>query len=418
MAAAELREDLADLLRRCVQCGLCLPHCATWLATGNEVQSPRGRLLLLGEVLDRADPERAHLEALDRCIGCRACETACPSGVPFTLLEHGQELARAVAPEPALPGAVQRRLDDPVFLSVLRPLATGGRRAARALGGSGWRDRLPWRGLSRALGSVPRSPGSAAALVRELDRLTGLTGPWRAPQAASAATEGELAFFAGCVNRGLLPGTSRRVRGLLAASGFDVVFTSGQDCCGAVAAHTGRPGRAARLRRRNRSAFADAGRIVVEAAGCGLELDRHDDGAAGRFVDAVALLSGAPLPQLATVPLAVAVHDPCHARHGRGIVAEPRILLGRVPGLRILEPAEPEVCCGSGGVWGLRHPRLSETLGRRKARLLAATGADLIVTANPGCLGQIADGLAREGCQVPVLPLTDLVWYAAARAVP
>jgi len=416
LTKGDLRTELTDLLRRCIQCGLCLPHCATWLATGNEVHSPRGRLLLLPELLDAPRPDPAALAALDQCIGCRACETACPSGVPFELLERGQQRAWATAPEPALPGPVLRRLDRPDFLAALRPLAAGGQDLLRRLAGPAWRDRLPWRSAARALGTVPRGPGGNAALVKLLDGLTGRSGSWRPPRPAAAADAGALAFFSGCANEGLLPDSSRRLRQLLTAAGFALTEPSGQDCCGAVAAHTGRPGRAARLRRRNREAFAAAARIVTEAAGCGLELQTHDDGPAAEVVDAVVIMAGAVLPPLARLDLRVAVHDPCHARHGQGIVTEPRELLGRVPGIRVLEPDEANVCCGSGGVWGLRYPDLSEELGRRKARLLGAIGADLIVTSNPGCLGQIADGLAREGLGTPVVPLTDLLWYAAARA--
>ncbi|MFN2370901.1 MAG: (Fe-S)-binding protein [Candidatus Krumholzibacteriia bacterium] len=228
-----------------------------------------------------------------------------------------------------------------------------------------------------------------------------------------------MAFFRGCANAGLLPDTSRRLRDLCAAAGFAVSIPVGQDCCGALAAHSGRPGRAATLGRRNRVAFAGVPAdvpILVEAAGCSLELAHLDQAWSDRVVDPTQLLAEAPLPPLARLPLGVAVHDPCHARHGRGIVAEPRALLRRIPGLKVLEPAEPEVCCGSGGAWGLRHRDLAEDLGRRKARLLADTGADLVVTTNPGCLGQIADGLALEAPDLPILPLTDLVWYAAARA--
>ncbi|MCP4574422.1 MAG: (Fe-S)-binding protein [bacterium] len=416
MSETGLRNELEDLLRRCVECGLCLPHCATWLATGNEVQSPRGRLLLLGDVLDQASPDPAALSALDQCIGCRACEEACPSGVPFSLLERGQQRAAAAAPEPALPGPVLRRLDRPGFLAALRPLANTGQDMLAHLAGRTWRDRLARIAAVQVLGTVPRGPGSDQSLVALLDRLTGNSGPWQAPRPAPEPDAGPLGFFAGCANRGLLPDTSRRLRGLLEAAGFQITVPGNQDCCGALAAHTGRPGRAARLRRRNRRAFAGAGRIVVEAAGCGLELQSRADGPEAEAVDAVVVLAGADLPPLATLGLAVAVHDPCHARHGQGIVDEPRDLLRSIPGVRVLEPDEAEVCCGAGGAWGLRYPHLSEELGRRKARLLAATGADLIVTSNPGCLGRIADGLARESVEPPILPLTDLLWYAAIRA--
>jgi len=214
-----------------------------------------------------------------------------------------------------------------------------------------------------------------------------------------------------------MPGTSRRLRDLLSASGCRLEEPVDQDCCGALASHTGRPGRAADLRRRNRDVFAGAlneGTVIVaEAAGCSHELKEYGDDFRTGVVDAAVLLAGLDLPPLGSVPLKVAYHDPCHARHGQGIVDEPRMLLAAIPGLEIVEPTEPEVCCGSGGAWGLRYPELSDELGRRKAADLAATGADLVVTSNPGCQGQIADGLQVIAPDLPILPLTDLLWYAA-----
>jgi glycolate oxidase iron-sulfur subunit len=409
---------LDDLLRRCVQCGLCLPHCATWLGTGSDVQSPRGRLLLLREVLDGAPAEGAVAEAFDLCIGCRACESACPSGVPFSLIEHGQTLAGGQAGRPAIPGPLLRRLDQPAVLGLLRPVTDLAAGAVRALGGAGWRRRARDAAWARLLGTVPRAPRRDAALVGLLDRLTGEAGPWSVPPPAEPRQD--LQFFRGCANHGLLPDSSRRLLDLCRCAGYAVAVPAGQDCCGALASHTGRPGRAASLQRRNRAAFAAAGAaapVLVEAAGCGLELETMEPPLAGPVLDASQLLAAADLPPLARLDLTVAIHDPCHARHGRGVVAEPRELLRRIPGVVVVEPLEAEVCCGSGGAWSLHHPDLAADLGRRKARHLAQTGADVVVTTNPGCLGQIADGLALEAPDLPILPLTDLVWYAAARAV-
>ncbi|MCK9994680.1 MAG: (Fe-S)-binding protein [Candidatus Krumholzibacteria bacterium] len=433
---------LDELLRQCVQCGLCLPHCATWLATGNEVQSPRGRLLLLGEMIRSSGTEtdtnatpNAFLQAFDECIGCRACETACPSGVPFSLLEYGQLRAAEIPPHrldlpvPAVPGAVLRRMDQPGFLEFLSQVAGLVRGVLTLVAGKTWRRRLD-RGpagtgrLVRLLGSLPTSPRSDAELVRMLDGLCGRETQRRnglphdvALGASDNPSAGpRVAFFRGCANSGLLSDTSRRFRDLLSASGCRLEEPAAQDCCGALATHTGRPGRSADLRRRNRDVFAGAlneGTVIVaEAAGCSHELKEYGDEFRTGVVDAVVLLAGLDLPPLGSVPLRVAYHDPCHARHGQGIVDEPRMLLTAIPGLEIVEPIEPEVCCGSGGAWGLRYPELSDELGRRKAADLAATGADLVVTSNPGCLGQIADGLRVIAPDVPILPLTDLLWYA------
>jgi glycolate oxidase iron-sulfur subunit len=204
-------------------------------------------------------------------------------------------------------------------------------------------------------------------------------------------------------------------------AGCAVSAPEGQDCCGALADHGGREARAADLRSRNLAALATAATgdavIVVEAAGCGLALRDYPEPIASRVRDAVVVLAELPLPPLAPLPLRVVVHDPCHARHGQEIVAEPRAVLRRIPQLQLVEAEEADVCCGSGGTYSLRHRELAEAIGRRKATMLAETGADLVVTSNPGCLGQIADGLAVVAPALPILPLTDLVWYAWRRAI-
>lgn len=416
MSTPDPRRDLDTLLRQCVQCGLCLPHCATWLATGSEVHSPRGRLVLLGEVLDGGGDD-SFLTAFDSCIGCMACATACPSGVSFDLLERGRTMAAGRLPvAAAVPAPLLRRLDRPWWLALLRRAAAAGRGVLRLLGGRQWRRRLDGWSPARLVGSTPRSPERDEDLVALLDSLTGRHGSWQPPVVRDAA--GPVVFFGGCANEGLLPGTSRRARQLLAWSGRTVREVPGQECCGALAAHGGRPGRAAELRRRNQEILKKiepTAPLVVEAAGCGLELGTYDPEVSSRVQDLSVVLAAVPPPVEGPVPLRVAVHDPCHLRHGQGVVAEPRRLLASLPGLTLLEAEEPDVCCGSGGVWSLHHPEMSADLGRRKARLLAATGADLVVTSNPGCLGQIADGLALEAFGLPILPLSDLLWYAALR---
>ena len=179
----------------------------------------------------------------------------------------------------------------------------------------------------------------------------------------------------------------------MAWAGAELVTTAGAGCCGALAEHAGRPGRAAELREQNLAAWgaaAGAAAIITEAAGCGVAVRGYGERLPAPQLDAIAWLAGATRPPFGEVPLKVALHDPCHARHGQGLVAEPRRLLRAIPGLVLLEPDEADACCGSGGLWSLGHPELAGTLGARKAAVLAATGADLVVTANPGCLGQIA----------------------------
>ncbi|MEN8007615.1 MAG: (Fe-S)-binding protein [Candidatus Krumholzibacteriota bacterium] len=442
-ATVSAERQLDNLLRQCVQCGLCLPHCATWLATGNEVQSPRGRLLLLGEMLPSTEAVSVpgvFLQAFDQCIGCRACETACPSGVPFSLLEYGQQRAVGLLtdradglPRPAVPGSVLRRLDRTGFLGFMSGVAGLARGLLAALAGRTWRHRLAGSPagagqLVRLLGSMPTSPRTDGELLRMLDGLSGgksggksggeLQGEGRSLQPGPGP---RIAFFRGCANAALLPGTSRRLHDLLVEAGCRIEEPVTQDCCGALAAHTGRPGRAADLRGRNREAFSGAlaagAVIVAEAAGCSHELGQYGEDFQEKVIDATVLLAGLDLPPAGRVPLRVVYHDPCHARHGQGIVTEPRQLLQAIPGLELVEPVEAEVCCGSGGAWGLRYPEISADLGRRKAANLIAAGADLVVTSNPGCLGQIADALLLDAPDLPILPLTDLIWYAVQKGM-
>ena len=412
-----LRARLDRLLRSCIQCGLCLPHCATYLATGSEAQSPRGRLLLLGELLNAPEqpPALSVLAALDQCLGCQACITACPSGVAFDLFEAAKTLGHAARRGPGariMTALLARR-------GVLRGLRAA-MAPVRALVGPGVCG--PAATLRHLAASVPWSPGDTA-LVRLLDGLTARAGAGRSsppatdrsPVTAPAGPPLRVALFAGCASAGLLPASQRRLRALLAAAGCELVEVGGQTCCGALAAHAGQTASAARSRAANLAAFAPIDGvdvIVVEAAGCGLELRHSPPALADRVRDAAVLLAGRSLPPARTVPLRVVYHDPCHARHGQGIVREPRALLARIPGLTLVDPEEVEVCCGSGGPYALLHPDLSAWMGRRKAGNLAATGADLVVTGNPGCLGQIQAALGRRSPTLPTLPLTDLLWYA------
>ncbi len=421
--------NLDNLLLRCVGCGLCLPHCATWAATGNEVHSPLGRLVLLDDLLKEpsAANRDAYADAFNLCIGCRACEAACPSGVPFSLLEHGQRLTSAGIPRPSgLMASLIRRLDSPALLNLLRIAGQLGRGIMRQVWGPGWRRRLDTAALGtdklvRLLGSLPTTPMRDEELVRQLDLLSGLNSTDSFGVMALPQNHREVFFFSGCANDGLLPGTSRRFIELLKTVGCRVHFADNQQCCGALAVHTGQPGKADLLKRNNLQAILPMTQskeddpeipIVVEAAGCGLHLKDYGPEFGNRVLDAVVLLDDLPLPPMRQIPLKVVYHDPCHAWHGQGIYAEPRRLLQKIPGLDLVEPLEAEMCCGSGGAWGMHHRQMSEELGRRKALNLACTRADLVVTANPGCLGQIADGLAMEAPDLPILPLTDLLWYA------
>lgn len=420
MSSSLDRSALDSLRRSCVECGLCLPTCATYLATGDEAQSPRGRLLLLGEVLaGRLEADQPEIrQAFSQCLGCLACTATCPSGVSVELLDT----VRVLGTRP--PGGDRRRLitllDRRLVLRTLRYLGVLIRGSLRCVLGTSWRRRLTGSRLARMLGTLPLGPGPDTALVKQLDELVrGRAVPAPVAGVAKSVVGRRIAFFSGCADEHLLPHTARRLRETLTDLGCELVEPEGQDCCGALANHLEARSRAAKLQRRNQVAFAphldSCDQVVVAAAGCGRELSIQPGELAAKVVDAVTLLAELAPADLGPVPLRVAVHDPCHARHGLGVVTAPRRLLDNIPGLEVLEPDEAEVCCGSAGVYGVQHPALSAVMGRRKAEVLAATGCDLVVTTNPGCLGQIADGLALVAPTVPILPLSDLIWYARRR---
>ena len=410
-----IRRRLDTLLLSCIECGLCLPHCATYLATGNEVDSPRGRLLLLGELArqDGATIEPTTAAALSRCLGCHSCETACPSGIPSELLDKGRELTAASS---GLNGLL-----TPQSLPLLATAGDLAENAAWALAGPSWRRRLgnglpPVARLVRLLGSRPSSAATDQELIGLLDPLTGKQTKVGSHD-ATPANRGSVTLFTGCANRAFMPGPQRRLIDLLTIAGWKVEVPAGQDCCGALESHVGKTEQANSRLANSLSALDDSlsntGRVVVEAAGCGLALTEADLPKNSEVVDAVVMLAECNFPPLRPVPLRVVYHDPCHARHGQGIVEEPRNLLDRIPELVRLDPEEADVCCGSGGGYALVHPELSEVMGRRKADMLTSTDADLIVTSNPGCLGQIRDALMSVDDDRLIIPLSDLLWYAA-----
>jgi glycolate oxidase iron-sulfur subunit len=470
MLTRERTQEIDGLLRRCVECGLCLPHCATYLVSGDETLSPRGRLLLLGEIAHgRLEAEvPAVARAFDLCLGCMACSAVCPSGVSNDLLVTLRDLGQRASRRPG------RRavgwLDRAAVLRLVRAGGTAARALLVLLLGTHWRRRLqrspaPLARLARLLGILPTAPRRDRGLVTLLDRLVacapvadtarlpavppaaGSTLPSATPPSPTGATSAavaadataattataaataagaalplpgpRLAWFAGCADQMLLPGTADRLRRLLGDLGCSIVEPRWQACCGALAAHAARPRRSRWQRRRNTVAFGgvldQCDHVVVAAAGCSLHLLSYPDPFGRKVQDAIALLDRLLPASLGTLPLRVAVHDPCHRRHGLQMVAEPRRLLARIDGLQILEPAEAEVCCGSAGTYAVEHADLAAAMSVRKAAVLAATGCDLVVTTNSGCLGQIADGLALVAPHVPVLPLTDLLWYAWSR---
>ncbi len=391
-----------ELIADCVHCGFCLPTCPTYLLWGEEMDSPRGRIYLMKNLLEGApldDPTVGHFDA---CLGCMACVTACPSGVQYDALI---ESTRAEVEVGASRSANQRALRWLIFatfpyprrLRAIRPLlrayqSTGAQRLVR----------------KRMRGTLTTMAGLVPSLGPR-ERLPALTP-------AVGTRRMRVGMLLGCVQREFFPGVNAATMRVLAAEGCEVVAPADQGCCGALSLHSGREpeaiARAKRLIAAFEAAHVDA--VVVNAAGCGSSMKEYGRLLAGdpQWAQRAAALSAkcrdvaellvelGPVAPRHPLPLVAAYHDACHLSHAQGVRAQPRALLAAIPGLELREIPEADICCGSAGVYNLLNPQPARELGDRKAANVSATGATLLVTANPGCLMQIDSALRRQGKQV------------------
>lgn len=399
-----------DISRDCVHCGLCLPVCPTYLHLGNEADSPRGRIYLMRAHDEGRQPlTPAFQEHLDLCLVCRACETACPSGVQFgSMMEEFRALLRA-QPAGAKAGLRQRllaRLGGYALVHVLPE-----RRRLRFLMGlvrlaqvSGLLTALGRTGLLRLLGAQ-QQVALAPQVPPGRDR-----GPWPVVLPAHGPRRARVLFLRGCVAPELLPEMQAASIAALRHNGCEVVTPAEQTCCGALHFHLGYEHEGRALLERNVRALgsSDVDALVVNAAGCGSTLKeygalakRADLAAAAaelasrvrdisEFLDALGLM-----PPSQPVRARVAYDDPCHLVHGQGVSAPPRRILAAIPGLELVPLAEADRCCGSAGVYNLMQPQLAGAILQEKIRHIAASGADTVATGNPGCILQIRQGLGR-----------------------
>lgn len=399
-----------ELSADCVHCGLCLETCPTFRETGEEAESPRGRILLArGLALGRWDATADVLGPLDRCLGCRACETVCPSGVAYG---HLLEVTRATVRRAGAPP--RSRLEQ--FL--IRHVLWRGTFLARAAGI--YRALGLWRLAAR----LARAPGISPDWRRRLRLLPRPESPGGPMPAASVAGGPPVWLLRGCVARALYPETERAMVRLLQAAGYRVGRLHRPACCGALAAHAGEGALAAGMAAGAVRELSAEGWIVPTAAGCGAHLRGLENAlpaaaAAGarsiaeRVRDLSELLVDAPRPLsfLAGPSPRVVFQDPCHLRHGQAVTAPPRRLLAAA-GADLVEADEADLCCGSAGTYNLAEPAMAERLGRRKAAVLRATGAERVVTANPGCAIQLAAYLD------PGTPVVPLARFLAERLAP
>jgi glycolate oxidase iron-sulfur subunit len=409
--------DVPDLsaIRSCVHCGICLPQCPTYRVLGEEMDSPRGRIYLMRAAMEgRAAITETFTRHLDLCLGCRACETACPSGVPFgSLLEATRaQIERHGRP----PG--DRWLRALVFALFPHPARVGAAlRVLRAYRRSGLQR------VMRATGVLRAFPRLAAmdALLAEVP--TASTLPELIP--AVGTRRGRVGLLTGCIQRHLFPSVNQDTARLLSLAGWDVVVPRAQQCCGALDLHGGRLDAFRDRARALARAFPDdLDFVVTNAAGCGSTMREYghhlsDDPEARRVAertrDVTELLVESELP-LGRLDVTVTYHEPCHLAHGQRVRTAPRTLLRMIPGLRLMELPESDLCCGSAGVYNLLEPEMADALVERKVTRIVESKARIVATGNPGCILQIAKGCRARGVDVEVVHPVTLVARAARSA--
>ncbi|MGB9378004.1 MAG: glycolate oxidase subunit GlcF [Mycobacteriales bacterium] len=405
-----------ELVDDCVHCGFCLPTCPTYALWGEEMDSPRGRIHLMQQGLEGEPMSESMVGHFDACLGCMSCVTACPSGVQYDKLIEATR-SQVERRHPRSPG--QRALRRAIFALFpyprrLRVLRAGLRLYQR----SGLQRGVRRSGL---LGRLPQSLRTMESIAPPLVAVPRL--PERVP--AQGQRRAVVAMLTGCVQGAFFPQVNAATARVLSAEGCDVVIPRGQGCCGALSVHNGREDEAIGFARRIIDTFEAAGvdAVVVNAAGCGstmkeyAHLLRDDPAYAGRareFESRVRDLSEylveiGPQATRHPLPVTAAYHDACHLAHAQGIRAQPRQLLREIPGLQVREIAESELCCGSAGIYNLLQPSAAADLGRRKADNIRATGARLLVTANPGCLMQVAAALAETGETMALLHTAEVL---------
>jgi glycolate oxidase iron-sulfur subunit len=387
-----IRELTAD----CVHCGFCLPTCPTYVLWNEEMDSPRGRIHLMDARLDGTLTLSATVTThFDRCLGCMACVSSCPSGVRYDRLI---ETTRA-----AVEQEYQRGWSDRLLRGLLFRV-------------------LPYPGRMRvALRLAPL--GRVMPVPRTFRPLVEIAPQWRAHAEIPPVTpavgprRGRVGVLTGCVQSAVFPDVNAATVRVLAADGFEVAVPP-QGCCGALSVHAGRLEEGKAFARRLIDRFQNVELIVVNSSGCGSHLkelswllgDERASAFAAKVRDVGELLGETP-PRAPRHPLAlrVALQDSCHLRHAQRLPLASAAALRRIPGLEVVEPAEQDLCCGSAGIYNVVQPEAARELGDRKAGHVLATGAQALASANPGCLVQVAQALGRARRPLPALHPVELV---------
>jgi glycolate oxidase iron-sulfur subunit len=386
----ELLSD--DDLSTCVHCGLCLDACPTFRVTGLETESPRGRLYLMTQWKRGTLPfEEEQVRHIDLCLGCRTCEAVCPSGVPYgRIIEAGR--------------AEVERLRKPSAKRTLSKLAL--------------RQLLAHPTRLRAAGVATRAAQSLnlTSIVRSGRQLPRLQPQFRRPPGNVAPAIGprkhRVAFLVGCVMPILYPQSHHAAVKLLQLAGCEVWFPPGERCCGALFAHNGDLESAERLRDANTETYlaGDFDALVVDSAGCGAHLKDFYPGLEGRVKDIAEWLAqiGLPAPKK-ELKLRVTYQDACHLAHAQRIKKQPRDLIRSLPGVEFVEMRHADICCGAAGLYSTLEPSMSNRILQEKLADIAATRADVVISANPGCQMQLGAGLRASGSKMRTEHITELL---------
>lgn len=399
----------------CVHCGLCLSFCPTYAELGTEMDSPRGRIVTLRGLQEgRFELDSEVVRHLDLCLGCRACETACPSGVQYGALIEGarpyiEEHYKRPVLERLKRWAINTIFPNPISMSLFAGLLKiGSALGLSRLAQAAW---LP-RPLRPLFGLIPEKGSVSSAALRD-------------QYPAIGEKRYTVAMLSGCVMPELFGATNQATVKVLQHNGCEVVVPKSQACCGALLLHNGNKPEALALARRNIDVFGslDVDALIINASGCGAmmkeydELFKDDPVYKDKAVQLVAKMKDVSeflgdiqlVPPTKTLMKKVTYHDACHLAHGQAVRDQPRALLNAIPGLEIVDLPESDWCCGSAGTYNITEPQMAQRLMHRKVKNIETSKADTVVMGNPGCLMQIRAGLQQTGASVKAIHTVDLL---------
>jgi glycolate oxidase iron-sulfur subunit len=401
-------DAMVSAIENCVHCGFCLSACPTYSVLGEEMDSPRGRIYLMKNVLEENLEAEAAQPYIDRCLGCMACVTSCPSGVEYGDLLTGY---RAL---------IEPQRERPLMDATARTLIC---------------ETLPYPNrfrLAVQTGAVSKFfqnalPEKLAAMVGMIPDALPKSEPLPEIYPAKGERRARVALLAGCVQQVLAPDINWATLRVLAENGVETIIPKQQGCCGSIMMHIGEDKRAMQFARKNLNAFPDdIDAIITNAAGCGSGMheygllfeDEKDETRAKNFAHKVKDISvfldelGIIQPQAVSKPLRVGYHDACHLLHAQKIHAAPRNLLRGIPNVELVELFEAGMCCGSAGTYNLEQPEIASELGQRKAQAIIDANVDMVVTGNIGCMTQLETHLKQMGQNIPILHTIQLLDWA------